>query len=197
MGRIFEPYFTTKETGRGTGLGLSVIHGIVKNHNGAISCQSIPGSGTTFEVYLPRLETDQERVEVPKKSSLPTGNERILFVDDEKDLAVLAEDMLGRLGYQIVARTNSADALTLFRNDPQRFDLVITDMTMPVMTGDRLASELITIRKDIPVILCTGYHERLSEKKAHELGIRGFIYKPLDMRTLAETIRKVLDEIHI
>ena len=193
MARIFEPYFTTKGPGRGTGMGLSVIHGIVKSHNGAITCKSSLHKGTTFEVYLPKLETDQENMAAPEKKSLPSGHEHILFVDDEPDLANLAVVMLGRLGYQVVAKTNSMDALALFRDDPQEFDLVITDMTMPGMTGDRLASELISIRPDIPVILCTGYHEHLTEEKANELGIKEFILKPVDLRTLSEVIRKVLD----
>lgn len=194
MERMFEPYYTTKEAGRGTGLGLSVIHGIVKSHNGAILCKSIPQKGTLFEVYLPKLETDQTTLEAPEKRGLPSGYERILFVDDELNLANLAVDMLSRMGYQVVAKTNSVEALALFRDDPKGFDLVITDMTMPGMTGDRLALELISIRHDIPVILCTGYHEHLSEIKANAQGINEFIMKPFDMRTLAETIRKVLDK---
>ena len=194
MKRMFEPYFTTKEAGRGTGLGLSVIHGIVKSHNGAILCKSTPQKGTLFEVYLPKLETDQTTLEAPEKRGLPSGHERILFVDDELNLANLAVDMLSRMGYQVVAKTSSVEALALFRDDPKGFDLVITDMTMPGMTGDRLTLELISIRHDIPVILCTGYHEHLSEIKANAKGIKEFIMKPFDMRTLTETIRKVLDK---
>jgi PAS domain S-box-containing protein len=193
MDRIFEPYFTTKEPGRGTGLGLSVIHGIVKSHKGAIKCKSVLQKGTTFDVYLPRIETDQTNMDTPEKTTFPTGHERILFVDDEKELANLAVDILGRMGFHVVAKTSSTEALSLFCENPDGFDLVITDMTMPVMTGDRMAAEMILIRHDIPIILCTGYHENFSEHKARTIGIKEFIMKPLDIRTLAETIRKVLD----
>ena len=165
--RIFEPYFTTKELGRGTGLGLSVIHGIVKNHKGTVTCTSAPDAGTTFEVYLPRITSEQTQGEYAVEKPLPGGNERILFVDDEQTLANLTVEMLGSRGY---------------------------DMTMPGMTGDRLARELIAIRHDIPVILCTGYNEHISEERAQHIGIREFIMKPLDIRTLSEITRKVLDK---
>lgn len=194
MGRIFEPYFTTKELGRGTGLGLSVIHGIVKSHNGAITCTSAPHKGTTFEVYFPRLMAKQENGEPAKETQFPGGNERILFVDDEEALANLAVEMLSCRGYRVTSRTSSIDALNLFREDPQGFDLVITDMTMPEMTGDKLAQELLAIRGDVPIILCTGYNEHISEERALEIGIKEFILKPLDMGTLTRTIRKVFDD---
>lgn len=193
MDRIFEPYFTTKKPGRGTGLGLSVIHGIVKSHSGAIKCKSILQKGTTFDVYLPRIETDQTPLEPPEQTPFPTGHERILFVDDEKELANLAVDILERMGFHVIAKTSSVEALSLFRDNPDEFDLVITDMTMPGVTGDRLAMEMIRIRQDIPIILCTGYNEHFSEQNARKIGIKEFIMKPLDIRTLAETIRKTLD----
>jgi PAS domain S-box-containing protein len=193
-GRMFEPYFTTKELGRGTGLGLSVVHGIVKSHGGAITCTSIPREGTTFEVYLPKIRSEETRLEYEEEKPLPLGHERILFIDDEQSLANLATKMLSSRGYRVDARTSSIEALELFRKDPGRFDLVITDMTMPGMTGDRLAQELLIIRPGIPVILCTGYNEHITEERTREIGIRRFILKPLDMRSLTETIRKVLDE---
>jgi PAS domain S-box-containing protein len=192
MARMFEPYFTTKELGRGTGLGLSVVHGIVKSHNGTITCRSSPHEGTTFDIYLPKIISEQTTEGPAGERPLTMGNERILFIDDEPVLANLAEKMLGSRGYSVVSSTNSIEALELFREDPHKFDVVITDMTMPGMTGDQLAQKIIAIRHDIPVILCTGYNEHISEQRAKEIGIREFILKPLDMRTLTETIRKVL-----
>ncbi|HQI80908.1 MAG TPA: PAS domain S-box protein [Deltaproteobacteria bacterium] len=191
--RIFEPYFTTKVTGRGTGLGLSVVHGIVKSHQGAVVCRSTPGTGSTFEVYLPEIDSAQTQEESPGEPDRQGGTEEILFVDDEPVLAELMEKMLGNLGYRVVTRTGSVEALELFRGDPSRFDLVITDMTMPVMTGDKLAVKLMEIRPDIPVILCSGFSESISEEDARRLGIRQFVMKPLESRNLAAVIRKVLD----
>ncbi|HPI94068.1 MAG TPA: PAS domain S-box protein [Deltaproteobacteria bacterium] len=189
--RIFEPYFTTKELGRGTGLGLSVVHGIVKSQNGAVTCTSTPGTGTAFDVYLPEITLGVDTTELAQREPLPTGNARILFVDDEPTLANLAEKMLGRLGYAVVTRTSSIDALAHFQNNPADFDLVISDMTMPGLTGDKLALKLLEIRPDIPIILCTGYSEHISEEKAKEIGIREFALKPLEMRELAKIIQRV------
>ena len=192
--RIFDPYFTTKETGEGTGLGLSVAQGIVKAHGGAISVYSEPGKGTTFHVYLP-VTPEKATEERESEKPLPTGDERILFIDDEPVLAEIGRHMLERLGYEVVIKTSSMEALELFRSGPGRFDLVITDMTMPRMTGDKLARELIGIRPDIPVILCTGHSKQVSEEKAKSLGIRAFVMKPISNRVVAEVVRKVLDEI--
>jgi PAS domain S-box-containing protein len=191
--KIFEPYFTTKELGRGTGLGLSVVHGIVKSHKGAVLCSSAPGKGTTFDVYLPEIESILGPSRADEDRVYPTGSERILFIDDEPALANLAEMMLKRLGYSIVTKTSSKEALELFRKDPEAFDLVITDMTMPGMRGDLLVGEIIEIRNDIPVILCTGYSEHISEERAKEIGIQEYVMKPIEMKVLAKTIRKVLD----
>jgi CheY-like chemotaxis protein len=193
MNRIFEPYFTTKELGRGTGLGLSVVHGIVKSHGGAIICKSVPGEGTTFDIYLPELVLGTKALESTKEESLPRGTERILYIDDEPALANLVEKMLSKLGYGITTMTSSLEALDLFKTRPETFDLVITDMTMPVMTGDKLAEKLMEIRPDIPVILCTGYSEHISSESAKTIGIREYIMKPLQKKLLAETVRKVLD----
>ena len=189
---IFDPYFTTKEVGEGTGLGLSVVHGIVKTHGGTITVESAPGKGTAFHVYFPVIEKDVETQEEDEEP-LPTGNERILFVDDEQVILYVAEEMLKQLGYDVVIQKSSVEALELFRAEPDRFDLVITDMTMPKMTGDQLALELMKIRPDIPIILCTGFSPKISEKQAKEIGIKAFAMKPLVRRDMANIVRKVLD----
>ena len=192
MDKIFDPYFTTKDTGEGTGLGLSVAQGIVKAHGGTITVYSEPGKETTFHVYLP-LILMEEREEKEPEGPLPTGSERILFIDDEHALIEIGSQMLERLGYEVVTRQGSVEALELFRAEPDKFDLVITDMTMPHMTGDKLARELMKIRPDIPVILCTGHSKLVSEAKAKDMGIRAFVMKPILKRTLAEAVRKALD----
>jgi len=190
--KIFDPYFTTKDTGEGTGLGLSVVQGIVKAHEGTVAVDSEPGKGTTFHVYLPIIQ-GEEKPEKESEVPLPTGSERILFIDDEELLIELGSLVLEMLGYEVVPKQSSVEALALFRSEPDRFDLVITDMTMPKMTGDKLARELMKIRPDIPIILCTGHSKLISEKKAKEMGIRAFIGKPITKRAMAETVRKVLD----
>jgi signal transduction histidine kinase/ActR/RegA family two-component response regulator len=195
--RIFEPYYTTKEPGKGTGLGLSVIHGIVKNHGGFISVESTPGKGSAFHVYLPTVEEDEEAEVAPSECAVETsGNEQILLVDDEPQIATLGREILERLGYRVTARTSSTEALATFAEHPERFDLVITDMTMPVMTGDRLAQRIWGIRPGIPVVLCTGYNELMSEDQAIAMGIRKFLLKPIDMDELAAAVRAALDSSH-
>ncbi|HUT69519.1 MAG TPA: PAS domain S-box protein [Desulfatiglandales bacterium] len=191
--RIFDPYFTTKEKGKGTGLGLAVVHGIVKSHKGGIGVESEPGSGTCFHVYFPRIEQKKELTDTETVQPFPTGHECVLFVDDEQDLVQIAAQMLSHLGYEVTTRMSSNEALELFRVNPERFDLVITDMTMPNMTGDTLSKELMKIRRDIPIILCTGFSERISEEKAKAIGIKEFVMKPLAMGDLAKRVRKVLD----
>jgi PAS domain S-box-containing protein len=192
--RIFEPYFTTKRIGEGTGLGLAVVHGVVKSHGGAVKVNSEPGKGSDFHVYFPRADSLQKIPETQKPSPLPLGHqESILFIDDEKALVDLGEKMLNRLGYEVVARTSSIEGLECFRNQPDRFHLVITDMTMPNMTGDKLAQELMRIRPGIPVVLCTGYSERISEAQAKALGIQEFVIKPFDINRLARVIRRAID----
>ena len=193
MKRIFEPYFTTKESGHGRGLGLSVVHGIVKSHGGVITCLSTPGKGTTFVMYFPEMQSGKETIGTIEETSLPTGTERILFIDDEQVIVNLAEEMLRKLGYDVVAKTSSVEALELFQENPDKFDLIITDMSMPAMTGDSLAQNILGLRSDIPIILCTGYSKDITEEKAQSIGIREFIMKPVEMRVMAETIRKVLD----
>jgi CheY-like chemotaxis protein len=194
MEHIFEPYFTTKRQGDGSGMGLAVVHGIVKRHEGAITCRSTPGKGTTFEIYLPEAISKEEREEPHVEIKMPAGTERILFIDDEPSLVELAQILFESLGYQVTATASSNEALDLFRKDPAGFDLVVTDMMMPEMMGDKLAAEMMKIRPDIPVILYTGYSEHLSEEKAKSMGIRELILKPFAMRDMAHVIRKILDE---
>ena len=193
MERIFEPYFTTKEKGVGTGLGLAVAHGIVKSHGGTITVESKPGKGSTFNVHIPRIEKEAT-LKAEATEVLPTGCERILFVDDEQVLVKIGKEMLERLGYKVTARTSSTEALELFRVKPDQFDVVITDMTMPNMTGDKLAKEIMGIRADIPIVLCTGYSEHIGRESAEKMGIRGFVMKPLSMNELANAVRNGLDK---
>ena len=190
--RIFDPYFTTKEQGKGTGLGLSVVHGIVNRHEGAITVHSEPGKGTVFNIYLPRF-TGEPVSEAQDASPLPRGNERILFVDDEEPLVNIGRTTLESLGYQIATAANGTEALEIFRKDPDHFDLVITDYTMPKMTGADLASEVVRLRPDIAVILCTGYSERINGKNPEELGIRELLMKPVDSRAMAGAVRRALN----
>jgi PAS domain S-box-containing protein len=190
--RIFDPFFTTKKKGEGTGMGLSVVHGIVKSHNGTITVQSTPGGGTRFDIFLPVIDTDAREAPAAQ-SHLPGGSESILFVDDEPFQVDLGTKILSRLGYRVTARTDPQEALTVFQHNPDAVDLVISDMTMPGMTGDMLAARLIEIRPDLPIIICTGYSEHMSEEKAAAMGIRGFAMKPLVMKGFAELVRKVLD----
>ncbi|MFO7883842.1 MAG: PAS domain-containing protein [Desulfobacteraceae bacterium] len=192
--KIFDPYFTTKEREKGTGLGLSVVHGIVRGCGGDIKVYSEPGKGTAFDVYIP-LKEDAGKTEIEKETTInPTGNERILLVDDEMPIVKMEKTMLERLGYQVTFRTGSIEALAVFKSDPNAFDLVITDMAMPSMTGDQLAAELMAIRPDVPVIIFTGFSERINEKKSASLGIKGYLKKPVLRSDMAHTIRRVLDE---
>jgi len=189
--RIFEPFFTTKEVGEGTGMGLATVHGIVASHGGIIRVESTLGQGTTFEIYFPRLDAETTN-EPLVETRLAPGSGRILLVDDEEPLASLGQIALERLGYDVTVRTSSVEALEAFRAAPHSFDLVITDYTMPNMTGAVLARELRGLRPDIPIILCTGFSHAMNAQKAHSLGINAFLMKPLVLRDLAITIQRVL-----
>jgi PAS domain S-box-containing protein len=191
--RAFDPFFTTKAPGEGTGMGLAVVHGIVKNLGGAITVYSEVGRGTTFNVFLPRLRGGQE-AEAKALESLPAGKERILFIDDEEIQIRSVLPMLERLGYQVVGQTDPKKALEIFQNRPKAFDLVMTDQTMPAMTGEKLTAKLLRLRPDIPVILCTGFSETIDEEKAKAMGIRAFLLKPFSVKEIAAMIRRILDE---
>jgi nitrogen-specific signal transduction histidine kinase/ActR/RegA family two-component response regulator len=191
--RIFDPYFTTKDKGVGTGLGLAVVHGIVKKSGGAIKVDSEFGKGSAFHIYLPRV--DQAAPRPADQPEIPAGgSERILFVDDEKMLADIGQKVLERLGYDVVSRTSPIEALELFKAKPDGFDLVITDQTMPGMTGDALAKELMLIKPGLPVIICTGYSQIISPARAAEKGIKALVMKPILINDIAAAIRKALSQ---
>ncbi len=191
--RIFEPFFTTKEPGKGTGLGLAVVYGIVRSHGGAVTVQSEAGKGSTFAVFLPLAQKPVVDKEQETTAALPTGVERILFVDDEEALLEMVRDMLESLGYHVTVAKHPTDAWNLFLEDPSRFDLVMTDQVMPDATGVMLAQEMLRVREEMPIILWTGYSETVSADEAKEAGIREFVMKPIAKKELAETVRRVLD----
>ena len=191
--RIFEPYFSTKKAVGGTGLGLAVVHGIVSKLGGRVMVESREHRGTVFTVYLPAAEAPDAPAPC-REETVPTGNERILLIDDEPPVARMSRQMLERLGYRVTVATDSREALEVFRVRPGDFDLVKTDMTMPHLTGDRLAVEVMKIRPDIPVILCTGFSKKISEASVRKMGIKALVYKPLVMADLARVVRSVLDE---
>ncbi len=192
IGNIFDPFFTTKKPGEGTGLGLSVVHGIVKQHHGYITVESELGKGSTFTVYFPKAG-EEASTETAREDAIPFGRERVLFVDDEGALAEMGENILASLGYDVTSRMSSVEALSLVKDDPSRFDLVITDQTMPEMTGTELAREILAIRPDMPIIMCTGFSYVVDAESARAIGIKAFAMKPLTKKEIAGTVRKVLD----
>jgi two-component system, cell cycle sensor histidine kinase and response regulator CckA len=193
MARMFEPYFTTKEVGKGTGMGLAIVHGIVTGYDGFVRCRSTPGEGATIEVYLPVIAGDLPAVEEAQQP-VPTGRERILLVDDERILAEMSEIMLRRLGYRVTSVASGPEAIAAFLKEPKAYDLVLTDQTMPGMTGLDLARRLLELRPGLPIILCTGYSTQVSSESATAAGIRAFAMKPLAKREIATLVRRVLDE---
>jgi len=191
--RIFDPYFTTREFGKGSGMGLAMVHGIVMNHDGVITVESEVGKGTTFNIFFP-IVSREPVPEITIDEDLPTGKERMLFVDDEESIVKMGRQRLERLGYKVESTTSPIEALELFRSKPDQFDLVITDLTMPKMTGDKLVKEILNIRSEMPIILCTGFSEKVNGEKAKEIGAFGYIEKPVDKRDLAVAVRRVLDK---
>jgi two-component system cell cycle sensor histidine kinase/response regulator CckA len=191
--RIFEPFFTTKSSGEGTGLGLAVVHGIIVGHGGHIAVSSVVGQGTTFSILLPRLD-----VVLPAQSAntmeWPKGRGKVLFVDDEEVLARWGEQILTHLGYAVVTKTNPHEAVELFHKQPDHFDVVVTDQTMPTMSGEGFARELLSIREDIPIVLCTGFSHTMSAEKANQIGLKGFLMKPVNGEALAKTLQKVMED---
>jgi len=193
LDRALEPYFTTKPPGEGTGMGLAMVHGIVKGYGGSISLYSEPGKGTTIRIYLPASATPTSQQAQVFQAAVPVGNERILLVDDEPAVREVEKAMLESLGYQVRACTGPEEALALFAATPGQFDLLVTDMTMPQMTGDRLAVKILEIRPNLPIVVCTGFSELINRDSARALGIRDFVSKPLVRHDFASTVRAVLD----
>jgi CheY-like chemotaxis protein len=192
--RIFEPYFTTKARGKGTGMGLALVHGIVQGCGGIIRFESEIGKGSTFHIYFPAVLDKRAASEAgTTEEFLPTGRERILVVDDERIIADIQREALERLGYTVETAENGQEALEKFKAAPGDFDLIITDQTMPLLTGAEMAMEMLKIRPDQPIILCTGYSRVITAKEAEALGIRAFLMKPVSRKDLARIVRTVLD----
>ena len=190
--RIFEPFFTTKSAGKGTGMGLATVHGIIKQHGGAITVFSEPAQGTTFQVYLPMMPQASPEEQIVKNPDLPRGKDRILFVDDEPSLVKIGVRSLSNLGYTVASYTSSLRALEAFMKDPGGFDLLITDLTMPNLTGVQLAEKILEVRPDMPIIMCTGFSERITQESAHEIGIAHLAIKPIMASEMARIIADVM-----
>ncbi len=191
--RIFDPFFTTKKKGKGTGLGLAVVHGIVEGHHGLIHVEGKPNQGAVFDIYLPVIESNV-LLGAKKESTLVRGKERILMEEDEIVKVEVGKKIFEKMGYKVTAFTSSLDALLSFKKDPDQFDLVITDMTMPQMTGDIMAREILKLRPQMKIILCTGYSERINAEKAIKLGISRYVEKPVTHAEFLKIIRELLDE---
>jgi CheY-like chemotaxis protein len=189
--RIFDPYFTTKEIGKGSGMGLSVVHGIVHSYNGIITVESEPAVGTELKVYLPENKIEEQKID-EGKIFLPKGTEKILLVDDEPLIIDVTELRLRKLGYDVTSFTDSEKALKDFKSNPDKYDIIIADQTMPGIPGLELSREMLNIKPGLPIILCTGYSSKVDADKAKDTGIKGFIMKPIDQSELAVTIRTLL-----
>lgn len=192
MKRVFEPFFTKKQVGEGAGLGLSVVYGIIESYQGTVAVNSEPGKGSTFDVFLPIIQ--DETSDKTRARFTPRGKERVLFVDDDPAIVDSAEELLEALGYRVDVETQALEALEIFKRQPDSFALVITDMSMPRMSGETLSRKLLRVRPDIPIIICTGYGELVNEERIKEIGIREIIPKPATVSTMAQTIRRVLDK---
>jgi CheY-like chemotaxis protein len=194
LAHIFDPYFTTKKKGEGTGLGLSLVHGIVKSYQGHITVDSELGKGTRFHIYLPRIAEQHSQTEMVTDNPIPTGTERLLVVDDESIITTMLETILHSLGYHVTVVNDSEEALARIAETPSAFDLLITDMTMPHLTGIELTTKALAIRSDLPIILCTGFSELINKEQARALGIRAYLMKPVSIHDLALAVRTALDE---
>ncbi|MCP3874816.1 MAG: response regulator, partial [Desulfobacteraceae bacterium] len=195
LDKIFEPYYSTKKAGKGSGVGLSVVHGIVESHNGYIKVESDKEKGTRFDIYFPKCRryTDIE-IETADDMPIQKGTERVLLVDDDKKVAVMETHMLEKLGYTVTCFTNSLKAIDSFENNPEIFDAVVTDLSMPDLSGIQLAGKIFDIKSDLPIILCTGLGDIIEKKNFESLSIKGFLKKPVAIKELSHTLRKVLDE---
>ncbi len=189
--RVFDPFFTTKKPGEGSGMGLAVVHGIVRDYQGAVAVYSEVGKGTTFTIFLPRGPSQEIETQSPAES-LPKRSERILLVDDDEAQVLSMQSMLKRIGHRVLSKTDPEAAIEVFRKNPARFDLVITDQTMPKLTGEQLAREILRLRPDLPIILCTGFSTKVDAGEAHAMGIRGFLMKPFSIREMAAAIDQAL-----
>jgi CheY-like chemotaxis protein len=191
--RIFDPYFTTKKKEEGTGLGLAVVHGIVTSHNGHITVESTPEQGTVFKIYFPYIPVKVFDHKKTMGAQLPKGKEHVLLIDDEVDIVHVNRQMLQRLGYTVSAYSDSREAVAAFETDPDTVDLLITDMTMPGLTGDQVVQSVHARRPDLPIIMCTGFSEIITPEKAQALGVHKLMMKPLLVGDLARTMRELLD----
>jgi CheY-like chemotaxis protein len=193
--KIFDPYFTTKDMGKGTGLGLAMVAGIVKKHNGFITVHSQPGEGAGFKVFIPVMDSKSfiEKSTIEENVTAYSGTETVMLVDDETDILISQEKFLTGLGYKVSSFEDGKSALRTFLNHPHAFDLIVTDMTMPRISGDKLSKEILKIKPEIPIILCTGFHETFTREVALELGIRKYVQKPIEAGALSKLIRDILD----
>ena len=193
LAHIFEPFFTTKAPGKGSGMGLSVVYGITHGLGGDILVESTPGEGSVFSVYLPAQEIRND-VPIQNDASMPRGHEQLLIVDDEEAIVRIASEVLRNLGYTVHTICSSVDALQLIRDEPDRFDLVLTDLTMPAMTGLQLAAEISHLRPDLPIVLMTGYRETVDQEMLEASSVRELLLKPFTMSTLSQLVRHTLDK---